>query len=163
MKSFFLSFAIVCTQCIFASAARVGDSITIEGPFQGNQLKIVATYKSFSSGVMNQEQITTLGGSVISNEATQVAQEDILTPETAGLVVAMCESIGGQHVYLNLPVGNTLTCRINTQSLNGLPEIYAKNLELIGDVVWIGPFPVLGLAQIQLNGEIMVVTNYRWN
>ncbi len=163
MKFIYLMLVLFIANSGFASTDRVGDSITIEGPFQGNRLNLEASYKSFSNGVMNQEDITSLGGSVISRESTAIASEDILTPETAGMMVAMCASIGGTHEYLNLPVGTTLTCRLNTQSLSNLPYVYSKNLELLGDVVWLGPFPVLGIAQIQLSGELLVIQNYRWN
>lgn len=126
-------------------------------------MDIYAEYTYFDGANMAQRQVTRIGGNTVSDETDLIGGEEIITPENAGLVVAMCDSVGGVHEYLNLPVGTTLTCRFNTQSLNRLPSIYSQNLEMMGDTVWVAAFPVLGVAQIQMEGGVLTVQNYHWN
>lgn len=148
---------------IFANASRVGDSITLRGSYAGGTLEINGRYVTFQGGTMLQRSETFLNGQNVGTEDEWLAEEDILTPESAGLMVAMCPAIGGTQEYLDLPVGRTLTCKLNTQSLRGLPYSFTKNLQTLGDMVWLAPFPVLGVAQIQVEGAYLQVQNYTWN
>lgn len=146
-----------------ASQDRVGDSILLKGMYQGMPMELEAKYLRFEAGVMVQKQVTKLNGAVINDEETPLPEDEVLTPENAGLIVAMCESIGGVHESLNLPVGTTLTCKIDSQSLINLPAPFSLNFESLGSTVWVGPFPVLGIAQFLLDGNLMVIQKYRWN
>lgn len=112
---------------------------------------------------MLQRQTTLLNGSVMETEDTWVAAEDLLTPENAGMMVALCQNIGGTHEYLDLPVGRTLTCRLESSQLEELPLLYSLALKNMGDVLWVGPFPVLGVAQLETAGALLKVSDYRWN
>lgn len=162
MKAFILSVTFFLSSSLFASANRLGDSIGLSGTFGGGTLQISASYVSHSGSSMLQRTETLLNGQNIGTEDNWITDEDVLTPENAGLIVAMCASIGGVQEYLNLPVGRTLTCRLNTQSLSELPYVYTKNLEALGEMVWLAPFPVLGVAQIQLDGVYLQVQSYVW-
>jgi hypothetical protein len=148
---------------LYASSNRVGDSILLSGPFQGGTLAIEASYLSFDGASMLQRQNNYLNGALLSQEDSMVASEDLLTPESAGLIVAICPNIGGVHEYLDLPVGRTLTCKLESNNLQELPLIYSENLQNLGDVLWVGPFPVLGVAKVQIPGTVLTIQNYRWN
>lgn len=160
-----ISFALLClTQAFatYAGANRVGDTITLSGNFSGSTLEIVASYETYQNGSMLQRTVTKVNGMNAGTEDSWLAEEDILTPETAGLMVAMCPALGGDQVYLDLPVGRTLTCRLNTASLRELPYALAKSLQNLGEMVWLAPFPVLGVAQVQVEGAYLQVSSYTW-
>lgn len=158
-----LLFTLLFNSTLLADASRVGDSIFLSGNLAGQTLEMRGQYVTYQGSTMLQRTETTLNGQNIGTEDEWLADEDILTPEAAGLMVAMCPAMGGTQEYLDLPVGRTLTCRLNTQTLKELPYIYAKNLQALGDVVWLAPFPVLGVAQIQVEGAYLRVQSYRWN
>ncbi len=163
MKWLLTLFMVVISGASAASANRVGDQILLSGPFQGGTLAINASYISFDGASMLQRQNTYLSGSLISQEDSLIASEDLLTPESAGLIVAMCPNIGGVYEYLDLPVGRTLTCKLESSNLDQLPLLYSDNLQNLGDVLWVGPFPVLGVAKIQIPGSVLTIESYRWN
>lgn len=112
---------------------------------------------------MKQTQITFLGGTPVNSEDVYVDEQEVLTPEVAGLIVAMCDSLGGTQETLQLPVGTTLTCKIDSQSLHHIPGSLYRVLELLGNRVWIGPFPVLGIAQFEIDNDLIVIQKYHWN
>lgn len=146
-----------------ASETRVGDSIYLEGKTQGQTLGLESRYVKFDSGLMKQTQITFLGGTPVNSEDVYVDEQEVLTPEVAGLIVAMCDSLGGTQETLQLPVGTTLTCKIDSQSLHQIPGSLYRVLELLGNRVWIGPFPVLGIAQFEIGNDLIVIQKYHWN
>lgn len=160
---FLITFVFTMSANVSADQSRVGDSMQISGMYQGMPMVIEANYARFEAGVMVQRQVTYLNGGVIADEETPLPTDEVLTPENAGLIVAMCESIGGTHETLSLPVGTTLTCRIDSQALIDLPAPFSKNFENLGSTVWVGPFPVLGVAQFLLEGNLFVIQKYHWN
>lgn len=158
-----ITFLVFISFQVLGTPNRVGDSILLKGTYQGMPMELEAKYLRFEAGVMVQKQVTRLSGSVVNDEETPLPEDEVLTPENAGLIVAMCEAIGGVHETLNLPVGTTLTCRIDSQSLTDLPAPFSLNFENLGSTVWVGPFPVLGIAQFLLDGNLMVIQKYHWN
>lgn len=148
---------------VFSSNDRVGDNILLSGAYQGGTLRIEGSYLQFNGSAMMQRQSSYFNGQHMSQEDTWIASEDLITPETAGMMVALCPNLGGTHEYLDLPVGRTLTCRLESSSLDELPLLYSENFKNLGDVLWVGPFPVLGVAQIQIPGAMLKVQSYRWN
>jgi hypothetical protein len=162
LLSLFSILCLIFSTNSFANANRVGDQISLRGNFAGGSLEINGSYVSYQGSSMLQRTVTYLNGQNVGTEDSWLADEDILTPESAGLMVALCPNIGGVHEYLELPVGRTLTCRMDTQALTELPYIFAKNLQALGDKVWLAPFPVLGVAQIQVDGAYLQVQSYTW-
>lgn len=162
LLSLFSMLCLLLSTNSFANANRVGDQISLRGNYAGGSLEINASYVSYQGSSMLQRSVTYLNGQNVGTEDSWLADEDILTPESAGLMVALCPNIGGVQEYLDLPVGRTLTCRLDTQSLSGVPYVFAKNLQSLGEMVWLAPFPVLGVAQIQVEGAYLQVQSYTW-
>lgn len=184
MKRIFLSLTFLvsltmslCVSNVMASTSRVGDYVVITGNFQGGVLEIKGAYTNFTRNMMAQKTTTKLSGNVLSEEETFLQADDVLTPEEAALMVAMCPQIGGTHEYLDLAVGRTLTCRvqgaenlvfgkipyiIEEQLLSSLRTIQ-NQLEYTSGNVWLGPFPIMGMARLELDGAYLEVTDYRWN
>jgi len=150
----------------YASSQRVGDWIILEGSIQGMNSSLKGSYVSFNGSSMLQNTETTLNGSVINSESAYIASDEVITPEVAGLMVAMCADFGGVHEYLNLPVGKTLTCKLQGSNAHLIEEKFSLplgSLEALGEVLWIGPFPVLGLAKLESGGVTFTIANYHWN
>lgn len=146
-----------------ADQSRVGDRISLAGTTNGVQIVINASYESYSPDRMQQRSQTFVNGSSISLEDSFLMDDEILTPEGTGLIVALCDQIGGVHEYLALPVGQTLTCKMAADALTRSPIPFHHELAKMGDFIWFGPFPVMGVAKISSQGTTLTVQDYHWN
>ncbi len=161
--SFFLSSSFLCPS-LWASTGRVGDSISYaSAPQSGLDMRIEMEYTSYAGLEMIRATRTWIMGNLVADITESIAPEDIMTMENAGLMVAMCPQIGGVYEYLDLPVGRTLTCKINASAVSA--AIYDKYQDIFSEAgtIWLGPFPVSGIAQMDIGGTIVAVVNYHWN
>ena len=146
-----------------ASSGRVGDRITLSGDSNGVQVVINASYVSYAPDRMQQRSQTLVNGNTVGVEDTFLMDDEILTPEGTGLIVALCDQIGGTHEYLALTVGQTLTCKMAADALTHSPIPYHNELAKMGDFVWFGPFPVMGVAKLEAQGTTLTIQDYSWN
>lgn len=177
MKAVTLIFSLIFAPAILAQgdiASRVGDSITLKGSISGASYESTHRYTSFNGQSMQQSQDIFLNGNAMGSTVEEIAADDVMTPEKAGLVVALCPQIGGFFEEINLPVGRTATCRIDAAALQeasyqekflgfNLENVVKMMDEVNATQVWLGPFPVLGVAQMTLQSDLIQVTNYKWN
>lgn len=120
-------------------------------------------YTSFDGSYMVQNTKFYSQGQLLSDTSESIDQESIITMENAGLMVAFCSSIGGVQEYLSLPVGRTLTCRVEANSVDSTIYNRYKDVFVGASTVWLGPFPVTGIAQMKVDGATFEVVNYHWN
>lgn len=159
---------------VSAQSERVGDFSVLEGTFQGGALSFTAEYVSSNGSGLIQRDSTVWNGQNLDTTDSYVANGDVMTPQTAGLLVALCPQIGGVLEELNLPVGRTATCRVSGESLESflskksirgidIRETVKFVNDVQADTIWLGPFPVLAVGQMTLQGSLLKLTNYNWN
>ncbi len=157
-----------------AQVDRVGDFSVLEGNWQGGRLSFTAQYTRMTASGLIQRDSTVFNGQNLDTSESLVPTSDVMTPQQAGLLVALCPQIGGTLEEIDLPVGTTATCRVSGEALDELSsknsfnginiEATTKFLnDVQADTIWIGPFPVLAVAQMTLQGSLLKLTNYNWN
>ncbi len=163
MKKVIVFFLSVSCFSLWANAERVGDRISYQGNLYGQNVTMEMSYSDYNDPHLILNSKTYLDGVLSSDTSSPVEPEAVITMETAGLMVALCSQYGGVHEYLTLSVGKTLTCKISSESVS-LPiyEMYKDAFNEAG-ILWLGPFPVSGIAQMDIGGNIIRVVNYHWN
>ncbi len=163
MKGFLISLLTLISIASEASANRVGDAIAYSGNFGGQSAELHMAYTSFDGSYMTQGTKMFLGGQLVSDTEEALEADSIVTMDTVGVMIAMCSQIGGVQEYLDLPVGKTLTCRVEASSVSApIYEMY-KDVFMDASTIWFGPFPVTGIAQMIFNGATFQVSGYHWN
>jgi hypothetical protein len=163
MKRILVLLLSLLTLNVFANANRVGDSIRLEGVYEGYAAIFDMSYTYFDGTFMGQTTNVYIDGQLASQSTEELDSDSIVTLESAGLLVALCPQIGGVQEYLDLPVGRTLTCRITANKVSDSVFHMYKSLFAQAGTIWLGPFPVNGVAQMDLDGFVMRVTSYHWN
>jgi hypothetical protein len=131
-------FALVAASAAFAMP-KVGDSATLDGTLvgQGVNAKVTTNQKitafNANTGVYTVLQTQTIAGQSQSKEV-QVASGDMMSEETAAMVVQACESQAiGKKETVNVGAGAFDTCRVAGND---------------GAVIWIAPVP-FGVVKLQ--------------
>jgi hypothetical protein len=131
-------FALVSATAAFA-APKVGDSAVMDGALVGNgvNMKVTTAQKvtayNANTGVYTVVQTQTVAGQTQSKEVT-VAASDMMSEETAALIVASCESQSiGKKEHVTVGAGQFDTCRVNSEN---------------GSILWIAPVP-FGVVKLQ--------------
>ena len=113
------------------AAPKVGDSATLEGKFSGSGTKAdVTTLQKITgynanTGVYTIEQTQTVGADSQTKEI-QVKAEDLMSEETATMIVQVCESQGiGKNEKVEVAAGSFTTCRVSND----------------GATLWVAPVP----------------------
>ena len=150
---------------IMASERRVGDSISYESTTVGGDVAIDVSYTNYNSEYKEMEQtfFLKIKDEEIVSKSFYLDKNMVMTKSKAGLMVALCEKVGGTHEYLQLPVGKTLTCRMEVQDVPTEYYEQYKGLFDLSATVWLAPFPVTGVAQFKFAGQIIQAVDYSWN
>ncbi|MBC97461.1 MAG: hypothetical protein CME63_06910 [Halobacteriovoraceae bacterium] len=146
-----------------ASSQRVGDLIEYSGRVNSQASSLKMRYTHYDQGSMTQLTQFFTEGQMVAEHTEVLDESSIITMETAGVMVGLCLQFGGVHEYLELPVGKTLTCRITAAAIS--TQVYEVYKEAFADAgtLWLGPFPVTGIAQMEVDGALYQVTKYHWN
>jgi hypothetical protein len=143
---------------------REGDFSQLDGTIQGMSVRMRAHYEAFRNGRMSSVSEVYANGQRVGREVSEVPENEIMTPELAQMIVAGCSQLGGTYEQLNLPVGNYMTCRIATESIEAMnlsiPGFSREQLN--GGFVWLGAFPVNAIAKIQTPDGSLVITDFAW-
>ena len=160
--SFLILFASLISFTISANTNRVGDSIEYTGNYGGQPARMTMSYISFDGNYMTQASQIYINGQMVSDSTEMIDADSIMTMETAAMMVAMCSQFGGVQEYLDLPVGKTLTCRVEASAATDDLYNFYKNVFADAGTIWLGPFPVTGIAQMTISGTLVQVSNYQW-
>lgn len=142
----------------FASTDRVGDFIHYAPTSDNLNAEMSMEYINFDGQDMYQRTQMINDSQVIVDEVTRVKKENIVTMQSVGLLIALCSQYGGTHEYLELPVGKTLTCKLETNKFKHINKLNIK-----ASTVWLGPFPITAIAQMKVEGQLFKVVNYHWD
>ena len=153
----------LCSLSICAQANRVGDSVKFIGTMNAQPVELDMEYTAYDGQSMTQSTQLKMSGQIVSDNVESIAPEAIVTMETVGLMIAMCSQIGGVHEYLDLPVGKTLTCKVSADSVSTPVYNMYKSVFMDASTIWLGPFPVSGIAQMIFGGSMLRVSHYHWN
>lgn len=154
---------ILASFALHAASNRVGDHIIYHGNFSGQTMRMEMSYISFQDPQMIRQSRTFIKGNLASDESELIAADEIITMEKAGLMVALCSQNGGIQEYVNLSVGKTLTCKVNSSNVSTEVFDRYRSAFKMADTIWLGPFPVTGIAQMEIGGNTFSVINYHWN
>ena len=121
------------------AAPKVGDSATLAGNLVGNGINLkVTTFQKITAydqntDVFTVEQTQTIGAQAQTKDV-QVKGSDMLTEETAALIVQGCASQKiGTKEHITVAAGAFDTCRVAGQN---------------GSTLWIAPIP-FGVVKLQ--------------
>lgn len=163
MKGISFLLILISSLNIFAAADRVGDRIVYTGSYNTQSMKMEMIYESFQDPDMIRRSRTFMDGNLVADETDHLAPSEVISMQSAGLMVALCTQNGGVQEYLNLPVGKTLTCKVNSSNVSTAIFDRYRMAFKIADTIWLGPFPVTGIAQMEVGGNTFSVVNYHWN
>lgn len=153
--SFLLSFS------LWASP-RVGDSSVLEGRAEGMTVRIEATIADYDSRHDKLLIVTrsSFGGATQELEEW-VEADSVMSPEQGAMIVSQCAAFGGTQVVVPLRRGRFPACQITTpvDELVGMRGLFSQ--EAIS-LVWMGAFPINGMAKMTGPGMNLELIEFRW-
>lgn len=128
------------------AAPKVGDSATLDGTLvgQGINAKVTTsqTVTAFNanSGVYTVHQVQTIAGQSQAKDVN-VASDDMMSEETAALIVQFCESQSlGKKERITVAAGTFDTCRVPGNA---------------GSTIWVAPVP---FGMVKLSSPLSIGT-----
>ncbi|MCO4794187.1 MAG: hypothetical protein KC493_10760 [Bacteriovoracaceae bacterium] len=146
------------------AADRTGEYIKYEMSYQGNagvQISRVADYSRGDDLYKVVTEFTMMGQT--NEEVEMVPSEEVMTHEGAAQTMTFCPLLSGTVEDLVINGKSYATCKVpvNDENLDiniPLPK------ELLGNGhVWLGDFPVNGVAQFKSADMSLTIKEFHWN
>lgn len=137
---------------------RVGEytkhTFTYQG-VQGERHTVVQSYNS------NDNTYTVLSSATINGQTTQetevVAADDLMTHDTAEVLLTMCEMFGGTFETLLIAGSNYETCKMQADEANKFTK------GIVSGTVWLGDFAIDGIGKLESPEVNMDLVDFKWN
>ncbi|OUR96554.1 hypothetical protein A9Q84_09400 [Halobacteriovorax marinus] len=151
---------------IFAGSKNVGDfatySMSVMGMTANQRVEIVNVNRS--SAEYSLKTTTTISGQTDTN-IENVPTDDIMTIENANMILANCEFMGGINETIQVMGQAKRTCKLEANSDSVFPLITKSGFHVNKNsrgFVWIGAFPVHGIAKLEMEEVTMTIQSMNW-
>lgn len=139
---------------------RVGEYTKSTFNYQGAQGERLTVVQSYNA---NENTYTLLSSATINGQTTQetevVAADDLMSHETAEMLLGMCEMFGGAIETLNVAGANYDTCKMQGEDAKANKLIKGE----VSGTVWIGDFAVDGIGKLESPEVTMELIDFKWN
>ena len=158
---------------LFAQNARVGDSATLVGTLSGQTIitnnEIIAYDANEDKYLMASNVMIPGQGTFTQN--TELTADELMTPEKGQLIVVMCPQVGGVVEEIDLSMGRFTTCKLPVQNAidsglvnaSVLAELTSGDDQILKGAMWLGKFPISGIARIITPEQSFSLENFKWS
>jgi len=150
---------VLISTSLFANE-RVGEYSKYTFNYQGAQGERQTIVQSYSA---SDDTYTLVSSATINGQTTQetevVAADDLMTHDTAEVLLTMCEMFGGSFDTLTIAGTDYETCKMQGEDAKA-------NKFIKGDVsgtVWIGDFAIDGIGKLESPEVTMDLIEFKWN
>lgn len=140
---------------------QLGEFVVHHGTYQGQGIKLKTWYAMYSEARMMIRTETTIAGSGTQIEDEWIDETEIFNHGTAQQILTLCQALGGQLENITIALGTFNTCKVrgSTLMLSG----YSVPQYLTDADIWLGDFPVTGVAKAQGADFSMELASFKWN
>lgn len=151
---------------VFAGAKTVGDyavySMNVMG--MSARQKVELTNLNRNTSQYELKTTTTISGQS-DTTVENVPSDDVMTIENANMILANCEFMGGLNETISVMGQMKKTCKLEANSDSVFPLISKSGVQVnknSSGFVWIGAFPVHGIAKLEMEEVTMQIQSMNW-
>lgn len=159
MKILSVLFALLSTSA-FANP-QLGEFIVHHGTAAGKAVKLKTWYAMYSESKMMIRTETTVAGSGTQIDDEWIEEAELFNHGTAQQILNLCAALGGNIEALKLPQGTFNTCKVKGTTLTA--QGYSVPSFLGDATIWLGDFPITGVAKAVGDDFSLELASYQWN